>query len=139
MAKRRTTRRDTAKEHHWRGVIGHWERSGQTIAGFCRDKDLSLASFNWWRRELAHRDGRPLRLLRERRSTRPAPKKRRRSRATAERARFVPVGLSGSAQDQSNGTTIEIELAGGRVVRVTPNVSAEALTTVVTVLESVPC
>ena len=139
MAKRPTTRRNTAKEQHWRGVIGHWERSGQTIAGFCRDKDLSLASFNWWRRELAHRDGRPLRRLRNRRSTQAAPKKRRRSKATAGRARFVPVRLSGPAQNQSNGTTIESELAGGRVVRVTANVSAEALTTVVTALESVPC
>lgn len=139
MANQRTTGCNTAKERHWRSVIERWTRSGETITGFFRERQLSRAVFNWWRRELARRDGRPLRLLRNRRSTRPSPKTRRRLNVTAKGTCFVPVRLRGALPGPSSGQTIEIELVGGRLVRVAPSVSAEALMRVVTALEAGQC
>ena len=68
MAKR-SSRRDPAKERHWRRVIRRWENSGQTVTGFCQESKLSMPAFQWWRRELARREGRSMRLLKKRRQT----------------------------------------------------------------------
>jgi hypothetical protein len=37
----------------WRDWIETWERSGQTIHAFCRDRNLTRSNFDRWRRILS--------------------------------------------------------------------------------------
>ena len=37
----------------WRDVLDAWERSGQTVNAFCRDRKLTRSNFDRWRRILA--------------------------------------------------------------------------------------
>jgi hypothetical protein len=47
--------RDPDKERFWREAVAGWRRSGQTIRAYCREQQLSEASFHAWRRTLAER------------------------------------------------------------------------------------
>lgn len=42
---------------YWRELNRSWQSSGQTIATFCRQRQVNPGTFAWWRRELARRDG----------------------------------------------------------------------------------
>ena len=48
-------RRSGEREEYWRGVIREQEASGLSISSFCRERDVSAASFFSWRRNLAKR------------------------------------------------------------------------------------
>lgn len=45
-----------AKEALWRNAILAQRKSTQTIAAWCREHKRSVASFHWWKRQLALRD-----------------------------------------------------------------------------------
>ena len=133
MAKRRRRPRDLAKERRWRRVIARWEKSGQTIVAFCERSDVRMSTFQWWRRELARRDGRPGVLRKSPRgaaSTREAVRGGGRSLAP-----FVAVRLSPGSSGPAPQDTIEIELPGDRLVRVGPRVPHESLAMVLDCLE----
>lgn len=42
----------SAKAAAWRQRIEQWRQSGLTQAAFCRQRNLALATFQWWRRRL---------------------------------------------------------------------------------------
>lgn len=42
----------------WRKHVQQWQRSGATQSQYCRERDLSIAAFHWWRRKLTQ--GRPV-------------------------------------------------------------------------------
>ncbi len=42
----------TQKDDVWRARIGEWRNSGQTQAGYCREKRIALSTFGYWRRRL---------------------------------------------------------------------------------------
>jgi hypothetical protein len=44
------------REARWRRLSRQWEVSGLTQREFCQQQKVSLASFGWWRCELARRD-----------------------------------------------------------------------------------
>jgi hypothetical protein len=44
------------REAHWQRLSREWEASGLTQREFCRQREVSLGSFCWWRCELARRD-----------------------------------------------------------------------------------
>jgi transposase len=48
--------RDPQKERFWRQMFQRWHSSGLTVQAFCRQRQLSQASFYAWRRTLASRD-----------------------------------------------------------------------------------
>ena len=48
--------RDLGLERRWRGLVAAWRRSGGTVRAFCRARNVSEASFHYWRRELDRRD-----------------------------------------------------------------------------------
>jgi hypothetical protein len=52
---------------------------------------------------------------------------------------FVPVELTDRMPNRSTGHAIEIELPSGHLVRVSCDVSGQAVTTVVKALEAVAC
>lgn len=46
---------DEAKAGQWRSHIQAWQRSGLSQAGYCRQHDLVLSRFGYWRRKLQGR------------------------------------------------------------------------------------
>jgi transposase-like protein len=102
--------RDLRKEQHWRRLIQLWKNSGLTVRAFCARHHITQPSFYAWRRELQQRDA-----------------------ATT----FVPVRVAADDQAASS-TPIEIFLAGGRSVRITPGFDPLTLRQLLAVLQEVP-
>ena len=102
--------RDPRKEQHWRRLIQLWKNSGLTVRVFCTRHHLSQPSFYTWRRELQQRDA-----------------------ATT----FVPVRVVTDDQPTPS-TPIEILLAGGRSIRITPGFDPATLRQLLAVLQEVP-
>lgn len=90
MAKR-LHRSRTESEAHWRRLIREQQQSGQTIVGFCRDRELTASAFHFWKRELRDRQRK-----RELNATpsQPADKQRARDESTPT---FVPVSVAPEA------------------------------------------
>lgn len=106
--------RDITKERFWRDAIGRWQRSGQTIRGFCREHGLSEVSFHAWRRTIAQRDE-PIH-----------------SATPVEREPvFVPLRLTCTA----DAVALELVLGSGRIVRVPPGFDADTLRQLLVVLQ----
>lgn len=42
----------TSKADTWRGHLGAWQASNQSIAAFCREHALDYAQFMYWQRRL---------------------------------------------------------------------------------------
>jgi transposase-like protein len=107
--------RDPRKEQHWRRLIQLWKNSGLTVRVFCARHHLSQPSFYAWRRELQQRDA---------------------------VAAFVPVQVETNDQlaRVTSIPTIEVVLAGGQCVRVTPGFDSATLRQLLEVLQEVgPC
>ncbi|MHB1424881.1 MAG: IS66 family insertion sequence element accessory protein TnpA [Gemmataceae bacterium] len=106
--------RDPRKEQHWRRLIQLWNNSGLTVRAFCAPHHITQTSFYAWRRELQQRD------------------------ATA----FVPVHVATNDQPArvTPIPTIEVVLASGQCVRVTPGFDPATLRQLLAVLqEGQPC
>jgi hypothetical protein len=102
--------RDPRKEQHWRRLIQLWKNSGLTVRAFCACHHITQPSFYAWRRELQQRDA-----------------------ATA----FVPIQVVTDDQPASS-TPIELFLAGGHSVRITPGFDPATLRQLLAVLQEVP-
>lgn len=50
------SKRSAEKEAFWRRVLEEHRRSGASVRGFCRRKELSESSFYAWRKEIMKRD-----------------------------------------------------------------------------------
>jgi hypothetical protein len=103
--------RDSQREQFWRQHIAAWNRSGQSIRGFCSVRHLSEASFYAWRRELRRR---------ERECTQTPPLK------------FLPIQVRSEAR-------IEIALPDGLVMRAPAAIEPTTLAALVAALRAKPC
>jgi transposase-like protein len=107
--------RDPRKEQYWRRLIQLWKNSGLTVRAFCERHHITQPSFYAWRRELQQRD--------------------------ADTA-FVPVQIETNDQlaTVTSIPTIEVVLASGQCVRVTPGFDSATLRQLLAVLqEGGPC
>jgi hypothetical protein len=105
--------RDEAKERQWRRWIDQWRTSGLSVRAFCARRGLATPSFYAWRRTLERR--------------------------AAEEAAFVPVRVVADPPPAS-ASALELVLADGRTVRVTPGFDAATLRQLLAVLqEGGPC
>lgn len=106
-------KREGRAEGRWRALIREQEGTGLSVSEFARRRGVSVATLYWWRSQLCRRGGR--------------------GRAT----RLVAVEVVGSkAVDPSNGDRdFELELAGGRRLRVPSRFDAEALSRLIVVVE----
>jgi transposase-like protein len=113
----------TAREAFWRNMLADFQRSGQTIAGFCRSRSLSEPSFYAWRK----------RLPREGQVGQPGQPSTPEGSALSRRApMFVPVVVApGIAVDEP----IEVQLKGGRVMRLPASLAASRIAEVLHALE----
>jgi hypothetical protein len=103
--------RDVRKEQHWRGWIQRWQQSGLSVRDFCDRHHLALPSFYAWRRVLQQRD--------------------------AAAGVFVPVRVIADAPPVA-ASGIEVVLAGGRRLQVSPGFDPATLRQLLTVLEEGP-
>jgi hypothetical protein len=118
MSQRGPTR-DVNKERIWRDAISRWQRSGQTIRGFCREHGLSEFSFYAWRRTIARRDESLACVT-----------------AVDREPVFVPVRLTPTATVAA--VPLELVLSSGRIVRVSPGFDAATLQALLAILEEQP-
>jgi hypothetical protein len=45
-------KKQSERQEHWRAVIAEQEASGRPTRDFCRERNLTEASFYWWRQRL---------------------------------------------------------------------------------------
>jgi hypothetical protein len=100
--------RDEQKERQWRRWIDQWRASGLSVRAFCAQHRVATASFYAWRRVLERR--------------------------AAEAPAFLPVQVVADAAP-AQASALEVVLADGRTVRVTPGFDAATLLRLLAVLE----
>lgn len=103
--------RDPRKEQQWRQWIRQWQTSGQSVRAFCDRHDLSQPTFYAWRRLLRQRD--------------------------ADATPFVAVQVVADPPPPL-APPLEVVLASGRCLRVTPGFDAHTLRQLLAVLEETP-
>jgi len=141
--------RDVARERRWRDVLRRFARSGLEVRAFCRREMLAESAFYFWRREIAHRNAempkpsgparrarprmtRP-RMTMPRTTLRPQALPRRSQSRLARQPSFLPVHLTDAAARE---TSITLELAGGRLLRLPEMIPAQRLAEIVAALEA---
>ena len=115
MARKRNDARGS-REANWRGRVAAWERSGESVRGYCRAREVSEAAFHFWKRELKRRDAG--------------------AATNAERSAFAEVRLPSFAVHEA---LIEIAVVGSRRIRVHPGFDEETLARVLAVVERAAC
>jgi len=108
MSKGKRESKAAERRSHWRKVIGEQEASGQSIRGYCREREVREHSFYMWRKAL---------------------------RQESQPVRFALVETTQPAA-QRNPAALELVLGSGHVLRIGPGVDAATLRTVVTALSA---
>ena len=111
-------RRDLVKERWWRELLKRQRASGLAARRFCRREKLAESSFYAWRRIIAERDAEVTP------TSTPTP--------TPKAAAFVPLTV---IEHTPREASIEIELAGGRRLRLPSSIAAARLAELVHALE----
>ena len=94
----------------WQGLIAEQSGSGQSIAAFCRDRDLTTSQFFAWKKRLRQ--------------------------AAPEQFVEVQVTRAPTRALKANAGAIEVRLAEGRRLLVEPSFDADHLRAVVAALET---
>ena len=116
--------RDRAeREKLWRNHVRSWRGSGLNQADFCRRHRLSIPAFRWWKQEIARRDAR-------------LEKHRCRLKAGPTAPHFLPVKVVHASDPAPHRGLVELELQGGRILRVRPGFDPDLLVKLVSVLEA---
>jgi transposase len=111
----------SAGEAFWREVVAAFATSGQSVRVFCQGRGIHQQSFYNWRLKLAKRD---------RQGMGPLP-------VELARPAFVPVMISGSGAGGID-SCMEVELRGGRLLRLPGSMPAARLAEVLHALEGQP-
>jgi hypothetical protein len=109
----------TPAERRWRPVVEEWQRSGQEIAAFCRQRHLPISSVKFWKKELPLRD--------QKRQA------RRAAEASRSAMRLLPVRVVDSPQVAAG--SVELVLQGGRVLRIGGDFNPAILQKLIATLE----
>ena len=107
----------TDREREMRRLLAECEASGLSKAVFARRRKLNAGTFGWWSSEIRRRDARRARSRRAPRSEPPS---------------VVDVVVR---EDAATPALFEVELGGGRRVRVPAGFAAEDLSRLLTVME----
>jgi hypothetical protein len=129
-------RRSVEKEAYWRGQLDQQAVSGLSVRRWCRDNGVSEPTFYVWRRELRKRD-----LERDLPDRNPAePGVQGRLSGAGVPSGFVAVDVvpsdvvTSDAVSSGREAQLEIDVAGGVVIRLRENASAETLERVLSVV-----
>jgi len=110
-------RKGEATEPFWRRACRQWEQSGLSQDQFCRRRGISTWSLRWWRCELKRRNAQA------RKDERKAP------------PLFLPVRVAQPGAARDVGTALEVELRGGRILRVRHDFDPALLRKLIATLE----
>jgi len=113
-------RGEAERARHWRPIVAEWSASGLSQAEFCRQRDINVVNFRWWKRRLSA-DKTPMR--RSSRCSKNTPRGSVKS--------FVEVKMA----DGVLSTGYEVILSGGRVIRLGHAFDAEAVSRLITAVE----
>jgi hypothetical protein len=105
-------RRDAGKERFWREVLKRQAASGLSVRAFCRRESLTESAFYAWRRIVVERN------------TEVGPRR--------QASAFVPMTV---IEPSAREASIEIQLAGGHLLRLPSTISVEWLAQLVHGLE----
>jgi len=120
----------STRESFWRDTLAAFAASGQSVQSFCQARGLKPPTFYSWRLKLAKHD------RQVETGTSPTPA---RSRATQRRSTdpaFLPVVVE--PRLAGVGESLQVELRGGRVLRLPASMSAARLAEVLHALEGQP-
>ena len=99
----------------WRDLVSEQEQSGQSVAAFCRDRELAGSQFIYWKRRLREAGGAPFVEL-----------------------QLAQPGAEARVQARALGscTSIEVRLRNGRSLMVAASFDARHLRALLAVVES---
>lgn len=118
----------------WRELVAGWSASGLTQTAFCRQRGVSVAAFYWWRRRFTEDDAKPWSRRQGRRpAVRSGPGAVFREVRMASPAP-VPV-VPGQAAE---GASYEVQVAGGRRIRIGRDFDPHVLGRLIVALEALP-
>jgi len=104
------SKRSEEKRTYWRGMLERRAASGLSVRQFCKEEQVSEASFHGWKRKLAHGD-RPAKKSSEK-GGQERPQAKPVTKQADDAAVFIPVRVSPA----TNGP-VEIVHPRGHVVR----------------------
>ena len=97
----------------WRDLVSEQEQGGQSVAAFCRDRELARSQFIYWKRRL-----------------------REAGRAPFVEVQLAQPGVERRVQARALGsTTIEVRLRNGRSLMVPPEFEVSHLRALLAVVE----
>ena len=106
------TQRERSKQarRKWQGLLSEQGRSGQSVAAFCRERQLCASHFYWWKKRLG----------------------------ASGAAKFLEVKLATAAPTLGAGDDrrVEVVLRNGRSLRVGPGFDPALVRALAAVLES---
>lgn len=105
------SKRSEERLAYWRDVLGRQRESGLSIRRFCREHQVSEASFHGWKRRIAAHDRNDAISAEDGDQKRPG--KRSVAKQPENAAMFIPVRVSAAG-----GSTLEIVHPRGHVLRV---------------------
>jgi hypothetical protein len=105
----------------WQRHLRAWRKTSLSQADYCRQQNLSVAAFGWWKRQLAGSAGSGRKKVQ---ATMPSYKQKCRGGA----AGFLEVALP------KNPGPLELALSSGRTLRFDAGIGRESLTTILSVL-----
>ena len=128
----------TERAKYWQPIVADWAASGLSQAEFCRQRDINVVNFRWWKQQLTAKqqsNSNGHSSTQRRRST--SNKSSRYHKGTCKRARrstnsFVEVKMT----DFVSPTGYEVVLSGGRVLRLGRVFDAEAVTRLISAVEA---
>lgn len=103
------------RERYWRRAQRQWQSSGLSQIDFCRKRRISIWSFRWWNRRLG------------------GPKKAK-PRAKPALPTLLPVQVIESP-DPIQQVPLELEVNGGRIVRIRSGFDRQTLRALIAALE----
>ena len=111
------------RRRHWARLVAEWERTGLSEVVFCRERQITLAPFRWWKSRLSRADARG--------SESATPSVPQRS------SRLVPVRVVPSAPD-AGAAPLEV-VCGSRTIRVHGDFDAQVLSKLLRAVEDISC
>jgi hypothetical protein len=98
----------------WRELVAEQKQSGQSVAAFCRNRELAQSQLTYWKRRV-----------------------REAARAPFVEVKLAPPGAERRVQARAwRSTTIEVRLKNGRSLMVAASFDARHLRTLLAVVES---
>jgi len=116
----------SARARHWQALVRQQEESGLTQAAFCRERQINLGTFAWWRRKCrtADADGSAA-------GTRPQRGRIRPTQPSTNPHRFMEVEVVGARSKR-----YEIVVPSGWRLRIPTDFDAENVTRLIRAVEA---